>query len=242
MATPTMSMPSEPKRGALTARGTPGFLPRPRWPDETTCARAPDRIQIQRASGTLRAARQTTCSGSVATWKRTEATLRCVRVAGRIAESERSSKKSSPSPSSAVVGVGSGCRTTSRTMRPVRSPRRVAARRPARFWPALASAARSAGSVIRAACRTISGELDAARATAMRRRGSSDFEGRHGRARRSGAAAHRVVLGAPPRKKPAPARRLAIPEISAAAASAPGPAGSHASSAGASTAGPRNPA
>src|SRR6266481_3213771 len=134
------------QRGALTADA---WIPSKAPLAETTLLPSPDRIQIQRASGTLpsRAADNLFWLGRY--MERTEATLRLVRaLLARMSESDRSEQDIEPITSLLLSweAVPDDLPTT----RPVAIARAALQRadQPGSV-PALASAARSAGSVIR---------------------------------------------------------------------------------------------
>src|SRR5712671_1119976 len=134
------------QRGALTADA---WIPSKTPLAETTLLPSPDRIQIQRASGTLpsRAADNLFWLGRY--MERTEATLRLVRaLLARISESDRSEQDIEPITS--LLQSWEAVPDDLPTTRPVAIARAALQRadQPGSV-PALASAARSAGSVIR---------------------------------------------------------------------------------------------
>src|SRR6267154_249163 len=134
------------QRGALTADA---WIPSKAPLAETTLLPSPARIHIQRASGTLpsRAADNLFWLGRY--MERTEATLRLVRaLLARISESDRSEQDIEPITS--LLESWEAVPDDLATMRPVAIARAALQRadQPGSV-PALASAARSAGSVIR---------------------------------------------------------------------------------------------
>src|SRR5579884_2052878 len=185
------------QRGALTADA---WIPSKAPFVETTLLPTPDRIQIQRASGTLpsRAADNLFWLGRY--MERTEATLRLVRaLLARLAETDRSEQDVEP-----IISL---LRSWSA------APNDIAATRPAAIArsalqrgdlagsaPALARAVRSAGSVIRDRLspdtwRTLT-QLAAACDAPLR--GSSDLHRRLGAGARQGGAVRRLGHPRPP--------------------------------------------
>ena len=195
------------QRGALTADV---WIPSKTALVETTLLPTPDRIQIQRASGTLpsRAADNLFWLGRYI--ERTEGTLRLVRALLDPDVGERSVAATISGDHVAAHRLGRGPGGPASLAADRDRPRGAAAWRSPGSVPALAHAAHTPGRSIRDRLSPDTWhDLDPPRRDLRCAARRLRFRGRHVGTRRGGAADHRLVLGPCPGKHDA-ARRLAL--------------------------------